>query len=106
MNMHTLYLIVPLAPLAASLVVGLFGPKLGRSVSHWLCILGVATSFLVSIPIFQDVMAGHVFNGNLYTWLRSGDLSMSIGFLIDSLTLPMMLLVSFVSLMVSVYPVG
>src|SRR4029079_14911681 len=51
-------------------------------------------------------MAGHVFNGNLYTWLQSGDLSMSIGFLIDPLTVTMMLVVSFVSLMVHVYTIG
>src|SRR5690242_3505188 len=106
MSMQALYLIVPLAPLIASVIVGLFGPKLGRSVSHWLCILGVAVSFVASIPIFQDVMAGHVFNGNLYTWLQSGDLSMSIGFLIDPLTVTMMLVVSFVSLMVHVYTIG
>src|SRR5690242_16172553 len=106
MSMQALYLIVPLAPLIASVIVGLFGPKLGRSVSHWLCILGVAVSFVASIPIFQDVMAGHVFNGNLYTWLQSGDLSMSIGFLIDPLTVTMMLVVSFVSLMVHIYTIG
>ena len=42
MSMRALYLLVPLAPLAASIVVGLWGPMLGRRVSHWLCILGVA----------------------------------------------------------------
>ena len=52
--MRGLYLLVPLAPLAASIVVGLWGPKLGRSVSHWLCILGVAAAFVASI-----VIAGH-----------------------------------------------
>ena len=32
--MKALYLLVPFAPLVASIVVGLWGPKLGRSVSH------------------------------------------------------------------------
>jgi NADH-quinone oxidoreductase subunit L len=106
MSMNALYLTVALAPLVASVIVGLFGQRLGRSVSHWLCIIGVAVSFMASIPIFQDVMAGHVFNGDVYTWLRSGDLKLSIGFLIDPLTVTMMLVVSFVSLMVHVYTVG
>src|SRR5947209_5594564 len=106
MSMNSLYLIVPLAPLVASIIVGLFGPQLGRRLSHWLCILGVAASFVASIPIFEDVMAGHVFNGDVYTWLRSGDLKLSIGFLIDPLTVTMMLVVSFVSLMVHVYTIG
>ena len=58
MTMRHLYLLVPLAPLAASIIVGLFGPKLGRSVSHWLCILGVAASFVASFVIQRDVAAG------------------------------------------------
>ena len=49
MTMQQLYLLVPLAPLAAAAIVGLFGPKLGRSLSHWLCILGVAVAFVASL---------------------------------------------------------
>ena len=106
MTMYELYLLVPLAPLAASVVVGLWGPKLGRSVSHWLCILGVAASFVASIVIARDVHAGHVFNGDVYTWVASGAVKLSVGFLIDPLTTTMLLVVTFVSLMVHIYTVG
>jgi len=106
MTMQQLYLIVPLAPLLASIVVGLFGAKLGRTVSHTLCILGVAVAMAASYVISRDVTAGHLFNGDVYTWLRSGDLKLSIGFLIDPLTTTMMLVVTFVSLMVHVYTIG
>src|SRR5437762_3018504 len=100
------YLLVPLAPLVAAIVVGLFGPKIGRRASHWLCCLGVAASMVASYFIFRDVMAGNHFNGDVYTWLQSGDLKLSIGFLIDPLTATMMLVVTFVSLMVHVYTIG
>ena len=100
------YLLVPLAPLAAAIVVGLFGPTIGRSVSHWLCCLGVAVSMIASYFIYRDVMAGNHFNGDVYTWLQSGDLKLAIGFLIDPLTTMMMLVVTFVSLMVHVYTIG
>ncbi|MET0732908.1 MAG: NADH-quinone oxidoreductase subunit L [Casimicrobiaceae bacterium] len=106
MTMQQLYLVVPLAPLLASIVVGLFGAKLGRSVSHSLCILGVAVAMVASYLISRDVAAGHLFNGDVYTWLRSGDLKLSIGFLIDPLTTTMMLVVTFVSLMVHIYTIG
>jgi NADH-quinone oxidoreductase subunit L len=106
MTMQSLYLLVPLAPLAASIVVGLFGPRLGRGISHWLCILGVGASTVAAFVILQDVRAGHVFNGDVYTWLESGDLKLSIGFLIDPLTATMMLVVGFVSLMVHIYTIG
>jgi NADH-quinone oxidoreductase subunit K len=38
----SLYLVVPLAPLSARSWVGPLWPRLGRSLSHWLCIIGVA----------------------------------------------------------------
>jgi NADH-quinone oxidoreductase subunit L len=106
MTMQRLYLLVPLAPLVAAIVVGLFGPRMGRSTSHWLCCLGVAAAMVASFVIFRDVGAGHAFNGDVYTWLQSGDLRLSIGFLIDPLTVTMMLVVTFVSLMVHIYTIG
>src|SRR6478735_5503852 len=106
MDMRTLYLIVPLAPLVGAIVVGLFGPKLGRALSHWLCIIGVAVSLAASIVIWRDVNAGHVFNGDVYTWMQSGGFRLSVGFLIDPLTALMMLVVTFVSLMVHFYTIG
>ena len=106
MTMQQLYLLVPLAPLAAAVVVGLFGARLGRRASHALCILGVAVAMGASYVIFRDVQAGHAFNGDVYTWLQSGTLRFSVGFLIDPLTATMMLVVTFVSLMVHVYTIG
>ena len=106
MTMMQLYLLVPLAPLAAAIVVGLFGGRLPRAAAHWLTIAAVGVAFAASAVIFRDVMAGHTFYGDVYTWMASGDLKMSIGFLIDPLTVTMMMVVTFVSLMVHVYTIG
>ena len=106
MDMHTLYLIVPLAPLFGAIVAGLFGKAIGRSGAHSVTILGVAVSFIASCVIFQDVQAGHLYNGSVYTWLESGGLKLEVGFLIDPLTTIMMLVVTFVSLMVHIYTIG
>ena len=106
MTMQGLYLLVPMAPLVAALVVGLFGTRMPRAASHWLTVVGVAIAFVASYVIWRDVNAGNVFNGNLYTWMLSGDVKMVIGFLIDPLTTTMMLVVTFVSLMVHVYTIG
>ncbi len=106
MSMYSLYLLVPLAPLAGSLLAGLLGKKLGRNGSHWVTTLGVAISFLASILIAQDVFAGHSFNGTVYTWLTTQNVSLVVGFLIDPLTVTMMLVVTFVSLMVHIYTIG
>jgi NADH-quinone oxidoreductase subunit L len=106
MDMQTLYLIAPLAPLVGAIVVGLFGKAVGRTGAHLVAIAGVLAAFIASALIFQDVQAGNTFNGALYTWMQAGGLSFEIGFLIDRLTVLMMLVVSFVSLMVHIYTIG
>jgi len=111
MSMQAWYLTVPLAPLIGAIVAGLFGKFIGRSLSHVVTIAGVAISFIASVVIFQDVQAGHTFNGSVYTWMNSGlitggDVRFEVGFLIDPLTTMMMLVVSFVSLMVHIYTIG
>jgi NADH-quinone oxidoreductase subunit L len=101
-----LYLLIALAPLFGAIVVGLFGRILGERLSHWICILGVAVSFAVSVMVYPDVANGQVFDGPVYTWLDLGTTKLSIGFLIDKLTILMMMVVSFVSLMVHIYTIG
>jgi len=104
--MKSLYLLVPLAPLAGAILAGFFGKILGRTGSHIVTILGVTISFVLSVLIYQDVQAGNVFNGAVYTWMESGGLKLQVGFLIDPLTVLMMLVVTFVSLMVHIYTIG
>ncbi|MHB1085820.1 MAG: NADH-quinone oxidoreductase subunit L [Thiobacillus sp.] len=106
MDMQTLYLIVPLAPLFGALVAGLFGKLVGRTGAHVVTIAGVLVSFIASVLVFQDVLAGHTYNGSVYTWMVLGDLHLEVGFLIDALTTMMMLVVTFVSLMVHIYTIG
>lgn len=104
--MENLYLLVPLAPLAGAIIAGLFGNIIGRTFSHCITILLVAVSFVASVFIYQDVMAGNTFNGTVYQWLNLGDTRLEVGFLIDHLTVLMMLVVTFVSLMVHIYTIG
>jgi NADH-quinone oxidoreductase subunit L len=106
MTMQSLYLLVPLAPLIGAIIVGLFGKVLGRVWSHRVTIALVAVSFFASVAIFQDVQAGHVYNGSVYTWLTSGEARFQVGFLVDNLTALMILVVTFVSLMVHIYTIG
>ena len=105
-DMQTLYLLVPLAPLAGAILAGLFGKTIGRTGAHIVTILGVAIALAASVVIYQDVAAGNTFNGTIYTWMQSGGINFEVGFQIDSLTVMMMLVVTFVSLMVHIYTIG
>ncbi len=105
-DMKALYLLVPLAPLAGAILAGLFGKQIGRAGAHVVTILGVAIAFVASLFIYQDVAAGNTFNGTIYTWMQAGGIDFEVGFQIDSLTVMMMLVVTFVSLMVHIYTIG
>ena len=105
-DMQKLYLLVPLAPLAGALLAGLFGKAIGRAGAHVVTILGVAVAFIASVFVYQDVQAGNTFNGTIYTWMVAGGINFEVGFLIDTLTVMMMLVVTFVSLMVHIYTIG
>ncbi|QBQ98033.1 NADH-quinone oxidoreductase subunit L [Paraburkholderia pallida] len=103
---ETLLLAVPLAPLAGSLIAGLFGKTVGRAGAHTVTILGVAIAFVLSCMTLFDVMNGASFNATVYEWMSVGGLKFEVGFLIDSLTALMMVIVTFVSLMVHIYTIG
>ncbi len=103
---QNLLLAVPLAPLAGAVIAGFFGKAIGRAGAHSVTILGVLLSFVISVLVLQDVLAGARFNATVYEWMSLGALKMEIGFLVDGLTAMMMVVVTFVSLMVHVYTVG
>ncbi len=106
MTLPIICLLIVLLPLLAAVVVGLFGRKLPHAAAHWLTIGAVGTAFLLSVSMLNATLDGYVFNGNIYTWLQSGNLQFNVGFLIDNLSAMMMVVVTFVSLMVHIYTVG
>jgi len=102
------YLTIVLAPLAAAVVAGLFGRRIGRAASHWITILAVGLSCALSAIVFKEMFWGGAVTENIsvYTWAVTDGLRMEVGFLVDRLTALMMVVVTFVSLMVHVYTVG
>jgi NADH-quinone oxidoreductase subunit L len=102
------YLAIVLAPLAAAIVAGLFGRRIGRAGAHWVTILGVATSLVLSLVAFKHVVfdGGEPYNGTVYRWASMGGMYFEVGFLVDRLTVLMMTVVTFVSLCVHVYTIG
>jgi NADH-quinone oxidoreductase subunit L len=100
-------LITLLAPLLGSLLAGLAGRQIGKKGSHWITIILMSISFVSAISVLEMVIWNHQsFNGTLYTWGSSGSFQFNLGFLIDPLSVVMMALVTFVSLLVHLYSVG
>jgi NADH-quinone oxidoreductase subunit L len=108
MTMEQIYLAIPLAPLLGAIVAGLFGRVIGRAGAHIVTILGVGVSCALSLYVLKQFVWGgaETYNATVYTWMVSDGIHFEVGFLIDKLTVLMMSVVTFVSLMVHIYTIG
>ena len=106
--MEAVYIAIPLAPLLGALIAGLFGRKIGRVGAHSVTTGGVAIAFVLSAWVFVRMVfqGAPAFDGDVYTWMVAEGYHFAIGFLIDRLTVLMMVVVTFVSLMVHIYTIG
>ncbi|MCB1778500.1 MAG: NADH-quinone oxidoreductase subunit L [Candidatus Competibacteraceae bacterium] len=105
--MQNIYLAIVLAPLFGAIIAGLFGRKIGRAGAHWVTIVGVAISFLLSLVVLRHHLGGaDPYNESVYTWMMIEGIRLEIGFLVDNLTAVMISTVTFVSLMVHIYTIG
>ncbi len=104
----TLLLAIPMLPLLAAAVAGLFGRYIGRAGAHTITIAGVAISCVLSIYVLKQLLMDGtpVYNGSVYTWGISDGVRIDVGFLIDRLSALMMVVVTFVSLCVHIYTIG
>ena len=106
--MKDILITIVLAPLAAALIAGLVGRRVGRVGAHTATIAGVAISFALSSWVLMGLLDGsfEVFNETIYVWGVSDGITMNVGFLVDRLSAMMMTVVTFVSLMVHIYTIG
>jgi len=98
-------LAIPLLPLASFVLTLLLGKRWGTR-AHWLPIITVLISFCFALAAFFRVRSGEIVNQDLYTWIASGNLTVSVGFLVDQLTSVMLIVVTSVSSLVHIYSVG
>jgi NADH-quinone oxidoreductase subunit L len=115
MNQNLYIALIPLLPLATFVLLGLFGRKYFKNFSG---IIGV-TSLLVSALLSLQVAYNYFFvNGKVngvyqkiialkYTWLQfTPTVSVDLGFVLDPVSVMMLVVVTFVSLMVHVFSLG
>jgi NADH-quinone oxidoreductase subunit L len=106
MDLFTLSCIAAFSPLVGAILAGFLGWKLGRAFAHTVTIASVAISFAASFLALLQVLHGASLDREVYTWLSGDGWHMQVGFLVDRLTVTMMCVVTFVSLMVHVYTIG
>lgn len=101
-------LIIALLPLAGALTAGLLGKKIGKTWTHRIAITCVGISFFLSCYLFKEfIFKSHpAIDESLYTWATAGLVHFDIAFLLDRLSVAMLVIVSFISFMVHIYTIG
>jgi NADH-quinone oxidoreductase subunit L len=97
-----LFVLIPLLPLLASLILLLGGRRWGEN-SHLIGIPAIGLSFVLSVAAFIEVLRNGSFTISLYRLFQSGSLTIDLTLFVDQLTVLLLLLVTGVSGVVHVY---
>jgi NADH-quinone oxidoreductase subunit L len=100
-----------LVPLASFVLLALLGSRLGKPLAGWVAVAAIATStVLATVALVQwlgmDTTARQTAHSAPMLWARLGGVPITFGVNLDSLTLIMFFMVSFVSLCIFVFSVG
>ncbi len=104
-NLITPGTLILLFPLLGFLLIALFGKKLNH-VSGWFASAMVLASFICSVYCFMSLPAGQSLNFTVFEWIKWGDINLSFGFLIDPLSVVMLLVITGVGFLIHLYSIG
>ncbi|HNX78376.1 MAG TPA: NADH-quinone oxidoreductase subunit L, partial [Prolixibacteraceae bacterium] len=100
--------LVPLLPLAGFLITGLGRKRLKGHIAGILASTAVVISFVLSVILFFSLRkpGTEPLTVTLFSWITTGELSVPFAFLIDPLSLTMMLIVTGVGALIHIYSIG
>src|SRR5438270_12472226 len=97
--------LIPLLPALSFFVILFFGKKLPKGGSES-GILAVGTSFVLAVIVAAQWISNEKIVDQHLTWWSNGKVHITIGQHVDGLTVMMLAMVTFVSLMVHIYSTG
>lgn len=102
--------LVPIFPLIGFLINGLLGTRLKEKQIGTIGSLAIGFSFIVSATIFFQILqvpsSERSFSHIIYTWIQTGDFQVNVSFLVDPLSIVMILVVTGVGFLIHVYSIG
>ena len=110
MQLAELVWLVPLAPLIGAVVLACAGRRLGEPRAGWLATVAVGASFVASLLVLAGLLSldshHRTVEVSLFSWVPIGDLAVDAAFLVDPLSVTMILFVTGVSALIHVYSIG
>ena len=104
-NFFTPTILIPLLPLIGFIINGLFGKKLGHT-SGWIATIMLLASFACSLFLFFNLPTGGSETIVLSNWFYFKDIFIPFAFLIDPLTITMLLVVTGIGSLIHLYSIG
>lgn len=100
--------LIPALPLAGFLVLLFLGKRIGEPVAGWLGTAMVGLSFVVALVVFAGLwnQPEHTYELSLFTWIPAGSFQVDIGFLLDPLSMAMVLFVTGIAALIHLYSIG
>jgi NADH-quinone oxidoreductase subunit L len=99
--------LIPALPFASAVALMLFGPRLSKRLAAVFGVGSIALSALITILVAISFITSpppeNSFTQLLWTWIDVGGFRPQIGFYLDSLSLVMLLVVTFVGFLIHVY---
>jgi NADH-quinone oxidoreductase subunit L len=105
--MEKLVSLVPLFPLVSFLYIVFVGKGLSKTFIGSIAAGSVLLSFIVSVLVFTTQLhGGHATIVPVFDWIKAGDLSVNISFLVDPLSSIYLLFITGVGFLIHVYSTG
>ncbi len=106
--MNNLLWLIPVLPLLGFLVNGIGNKNIPRSLSGTLATLTVFGSFIISLLLFFKLACDQeaVFQVNYFQWMHAGSFELNFGFLVDRLSIIMLLVITGVGSLIHLYSIG
>ena len=106
--MRVLITLIPLLPLAGFIITLLLGRNLLAPRPEMVSLGTVTISWVLSMIVVVHVLGAHTqtIDFNLFTWISAGSFHVQWGYLVDSLTAVMLIVVSTIGMLVHYYSIG
>lgn len=106
--MHQFAWLIPVLPLLGFILIGILNKRIPVVVSGSIATATVFISFLISLGFFFEVRDVNFIPERivLFDWISVGDLKIDISFLIDRLSVIMLLVVTGVGALIHLYSIG
>ena len=116
MSLESLIPALVILPIGGFAVTALIGRRLGKQ-AHWIPVLAIFAAWLIAMGLAYQVLTGaapllegseeaHGYALHWFTWIPAGGFVVEVGFLVDSLTACLLIVVTTIGLLVHVYSIG